>query len=120
MWLLDATMDVHLFALLGELGIRCETASYRGWKALENGALVTVAVGAGFECLLTRDGLFGESAARALKQFPEFAVVVVTLPNSRGFGTRKSSWRNGPARRSHPYPVNSFSGRNAKAASATA
>ena len=80
MWLLDANMDVHLVTPLSESGIRCESASMRGWKALANGALVTEAVNAGFSCLLTRDGLFGESAAKALKQFPQFAVVPVTLP----------------------------------------
>jgi hypothetical protein len=32
---------------------------------------------------LTRDQLFGESAARALKTFPSFAVVVVDLPQQR-------------------------------------
>jgi hypothetical protein len=37
----------------------------------------------GFSCLLTRDRLFGESASRALKRFPEFSVVVVTLPQLR-------------------------------------
>jgi len=52
----------------------------RGWKALPNGDLVTVAVDTGFRCLLTRDRLFGESASRALKSFPQFAVVVVNVP----------------------------------------
>src|SRR5260221_4905660 len=80
MWLLDANMDVHLYSLLRELGISAESAAFRGWKALENGQLVTAAVAAGFECLLTRDGLFGESAAKALKEFSTFAVVVVTVP----------------------------------------
>lgn len=79
MWLLDANMDVHLYSLLGELGVKAESAAFRGWTALENGQLVTVAVDAGFDCLLMRDALFGESAARALKLFPDFAVVVVTL-----------------------------------------
>ena len=42
--------------------------------------LVSAAVAAGFDCLLTRDQLFGESASRALKLYPEFAVVLVTIP----------------------------------------
>jgi len=74
MWLLDANMDVHLVQRLGgrfqtlrELGVSCDTAANRGWKALSNGELVSAAVAAGFTCLLTRDQLFGESAARALK-----------------------------------------------------
>ena len=67
MWLLDANMDVHLVQTLNELGVSCDTAANRGWKALSIGELVSAAVAAGFTCLLTRDQLFGESAARALK-----------------------------------------------------
>jgi hypothetical protein len=73
-------MDVHLVSLLEELGIAAETASGRGWRALSNGDLVEAAADAGFDCLLTRDQLFGESAARAMRLFPRFAVVVVGIP----------------------------------------
>ena len=83
MWLLDANMDVHLIQTLNELGVSCDTAANRGWKALSNGDLVSAAVAAGFTCLLTRDQLFGESAARALKVFSTFGVVVVNLPQQR-------------------------------------
>ena len=83
MWLLDANMDVHLASVLTGLGIDCDTAGNRGWKALSNGELVKAAVDAGFRCLLTRDRLFGESASRALKLFPRFAVVVVNIPQRR-------------------------------------
>jgi hypothetical protein len=80
MWLLDANMDVHLVPVLNDFGIACDTAGHRGWKSLSNGDLVTAAVAEGFLCLLTRDQLFGESASRALKSFPQFAVVVVDVP----------------------------------------
>jgi hypothetical protein len=80
MWLLDANMDVHLATVLTGFNISCDTAARRGWNALSNGDLVKAAVDAGFRCLLTRDQLFGESASRALKLFPEFAVVVVSVP----------------------------------------
>jgi hypothetical protein len=80
MWLLDANMDVHLIPVLDDYGIPCDAAGNRGWKALSNGDLVTAAVNAGFSCLITRDQLFGESASRALKSFPQFAVVVVNIP----------------------------------------
>jgi hypothetical protein len=83
MWLLDANMDVHLVQALNDLGVACDTAANRGWKALSNGDLVSAAVAAGFTCLLTRDQLFGESAARALKRFSTFGVVVVDLPQQR-------------------------------------
>src|SRR5579862_9326103 len=80
MWLLDANVDVHLVPVLRGFGISCDTAGNRGWKALSNGQLVTAAVSAGFVCLLTRDQLFGQSAARALNSFPQFAIVVVGIP----------------------------------------
>ena len=80
MWLLDANMDVHLVSVLTGFKISCDTAGKRGWKALSNGDLVNAAVDAGFHCLLTRDQLFGESASRALRRFPQFAVVVVNVP----------------------------------------
>ena len=72
MWLLDANIDVHLASLLKSFQIECDTAANRGWKALSNGHLVKAAVDAGFDCLLTRDRLFGESASRALRLFPTF------------------------------------------------
>jgi hypothetical protein len=83
MWLLDANMDVHLRDLLSELGVASATAAEKGWKALSNGQLVAAAVEGGFGCLLTRDRLFGETAARALKVHFMFAVVLVSLPQQR-------------------------------------
>lgn len=83
MWLLDANMDVHLTGVLAELGIAAETAIARGWKAISNGDLVAAAVAGGFDCLLTRDRLFGESASRALRAHSKFAVVLITLPQQR-------------------------------------
>ncbi len=79
MWLLDANMDVHLVSVLTGFQISCDTCRQRGWKGLSNGELVRTAVAAGFKCLLTRDRLFGEAASQALRQFPEFAVVVVNV-----------------------------------------
>ena len=76
-------MDVHLVEVLSEIGIPCDTAKNRGWKTLSNGDLVATAVAAGFQCLLTCDQLFGESASRALMTFPEFAVVVIDIPQQR-------------------------------------
>jgi hypothetical protein len=71
----------------------------RGWKNLQNGELVGIAVAAGFSFLLTRDRRFGESAARALKAFPSFAVVVVTLPQVGSEKHReqfRATWRSKP------------------------
>jgi predicted nuclease of predicted toxin-antitoxin system len=83
MWLLDANMDVHLVELLSNFGVRCDKAANRGWKALSNGELVAAAVAAGFECLLTRDQLFAESAAKPLRIHPSFSIVRVRLPQQR-------------------------------------
>jgi len=83
MWLLDANVDVHLAPLLTQRGMVCDTVARLGWKALSNGELVAAACARGFRCLITRDQLFGESASRALKAFPQFAVVVITLPQQR-------------------------------------
>jgi hypothetical protein len=80
MWLLDANMDVHLLVLLQEFGQKTEATTKRGWGALNNGDLVSAAVKEGFTCLLTQDRLFAEAASRALKAHPNFAVVVVHLP----------------------------------------
>lgn len=83
MWLLDVNMPKQLTSLLKELGRESDTAQSRRWDALSNGRLVEAAVSAGFTCLLSRDKLFGESASRVLDRFPEFAVVLVTLPQLR-------------------------------------
>jgi len=80
MWLPDANMDVHLVSVLAGFNISCDTARKREWQALSKGDLVNAAVAAGFCCLLTRDRLFGESASRVLKMFPQFGVVVVDVP----------------------------------------
>jgi hypothetical protein len=45
--------------------------------------LVAAAVEAKFTALLTRDRLFGESAAQAFKVHGEFGIVRVTLPQLR-------------------------------------
>ncbi len=101
MWLLDGNMDVHLVPVLTEFGIQCDTAANRGWKALSNGDLVAEAAAAGFRCLLTRDELFGKSASRALKSFPQFAVVVISLPQQRWRQYRErflEAWAASPIR----------------------
>ncbi len=83
MWLPDANMPVQLVALLGELGVEADSAVTRGWNTLSNGALVSAAVAAEFIALLTRDRLFGESAAQALKVHSEFGIARITLPQLR-------------------------------------
>jgi predicted nuclease of predicted toxin-antitoxin system len=83
MWLLDANMPVQLVVLLKELGIEADSAVARGWNTLSNGSLVDAAVRAKFSALLTRDRLFGESAAQTLKVHNEFCIVRVRLPQLR-------------------------------------
>jgi len=98
-WLLDANLDIRVAKILEELGVPSRAAESLGWKALSNGDLVSVAVAAGFTCTLTRDGLFAESAARALRQFPEFAVVVIGLPQQKwpAYGDAfRQAWKTAP------------------------
>ena len=83
MWLLDVNLPTDLLALLRGYGITCDTTANRGWRDLTNGLLAEAAFGAGFRVILTRDRLFGESAARALRALPELAIVVVALPQAR-------------------------------------
>ena len=84
MWLLDVNMPKKLTFLLKEFGIEAQDTVARGWNTLSNSRLVEEASQAGFLCLLTRDRIFGESASKALKNFPEFAVVLITLPQLPG------------------------------------
>jgi hypothetical protein len=99
MWLLDVNMPKAVGPFLSEFGIEAHSADDRGWGGLTNGALVETAIQSGFRCILTRDRLFSESAARTLKRFPEFCVVLVTIPQLRGpeflerFGT---AWDRAP------------------------
>lgn len=83
MWLLDANIPIQLVGLLRDLGVEADSAVGRGWNTLSNGNLVDVAVEAHFTALLTRDRLFGESAARALRINNEFSIVRVALPQLR-------------------------------------
>lgn len=101
MWLLDVNMPKKVVALLAELGIQAATAESRGWRALTNGELVEAAAEAGFTCVLTRDRLFSEAAAGMLSRFPQFCVVLVTLPQLRGaqfLEQFRLSWQRNPIR----------------------
>jgi predicted nuclease of predicted toxin-antitoxin system len=84
MWLLDVNVPKKIAHVLGEFGIDAQTAESRGWSDLTNGELIEAAAGAGFLCVLTRDRLFGESAARSLRRFPEICVVLIAIPQLRG------------------------------------
>jgi hypothetical protein len=83
MWLLDVNMPRQLKLLLDELGIPADTANARGWGTLANGDLLEAAASCGFNCLLTRDRLFGESVAVVLKRYPTFSIVHLTIPLAR-------------------------------------
>src|SRR5437763_13153474 len=94
-------MDVHLLALLQQVGQKAEATTRRGWKDLTNGDLVSAAVGAGFTSIITQDRLFGETAAKALKTYPQFSVVVVHLPQKPWQQYQKdfsAAWSKAPIR----------------------
>jgi len=99
MWLLDANMPLQLVPLLRDFGIEADSAVARGWNTLSNGSLISVAVQAKFSTLLTRDRLFGESAAQALKVHNQFAIVRVTLPQLRAsqfLAAFRAAWQTAP------------------------
>jgi hypothetical protein len=101
MWLLDVNMPKKIGSLLGKFEIEAHNADDRGWGGLTNGALVQAAVEAGFQCILTRDRLFSESAARTLRRFPAFCVVLVTIPQLRSgefLEHFRSAWNQYPIR----------------------
>jgi hypothetical protein len=84
MWLLDHNLPRQVYEALKSLTIQCETTDKRGWDGLENGDLVSAASEAGFTCILTRDVLFSLSAAKALKKYPQMAVILIRLPQAKG------------------------------------
>jgi hypothetical protein len=86
---------VHLAEWLCGIGIPVETAEQRGWKALRNGELMAASAAAGFDCVLTRDQLFAESAARAWRENSGFCVVVVNLARMPGRNRRSLRSRAG-------------------------
>jgi predicted nuclease of predicted toxin-antitoxin system len=99
MWLLDVNMPAKLAQVLFELGVSAETTHQRGWDALTNAKLLEAAVSQGFNCLLTRDRLFADSAASALRRFPHFGVVIVTLPQLREkafLDAFRKAWNSSP------------------------
>ena len=83
MWLLDVNLPNGLVPMLQRFGIQCDTTVARGWRDLGNGVLAEAAFAAGFRAVLTRDRLFGESAGKALRAYPELSVVILRLPQAR-------------------------------------
>ena len=101
MWLLDVNLPNGLLKKLQSFGVHAETTAYRGWRNLGNGKLAEAAFNAGFKVILTRDRLFGESAGKALKNFPELAVIVINIPQSKESNFLKSfeeAWNKAPIR----------------------
>ena len=99
MWLLDVNMPRQLKGLLAEFGIPADTAIARGWGTLVNGELLEAAAASGFDCLLTRDRLFGDSVARNLKRNPTFSIVLVMLPQVRApqfLASFRAAWEIDP------------------------
>ena len=99
MWLLDVNMPLPLQTALRDLGIPSSGAAQHGWGTLSNGRLVEAAVAKGFDCLLTRDRLFDQSAASSLKTFPTFAVVLITLPQRKAdffLEAFRDAWEHAP------------------------
>jgi len=84
MWLLDHNLPRQVYEFLKSISLTVETTHFRGWGALSNGHLVKAAIDSGFVCILTKDVLFRESAAKTLKIYPQFSIVLITLPQQKG------------------------------------
>jgi predicted nuclease of predicted toxin-antitoxin system len=82
-WLLDANVRQQAIGVLAEFGVDAGHSTRRGWGHLKNGEFVEAAVAAGFDCVLTRDRQFAESATKALRRFPAFSVVLLGFPQLR-------------------------------------
>lgn len=83
MWLLDHNFPVQIQEYLIEHGVACQTTKYHGWEFLRNGVLAATAYTGGYRTILTRDTSFGESAAKALQQHQELAIVIVVLKQAK-------------------------------------
>lgn len=83
MWLLDKNVPIQLVDLLRLYGIEAYTAEAKGWGALTNGELVAAAAAARVSCIVTRDNLFAQSAAKALKIHTTLSIVVLKLAQLR-------------------------------------
>lgn len=83
MWLLDVNIPLSIVDLLKKFDVTAKPSEKRGWRELENGDLITAAVGAGFSCLLTKDKRFSRSASKTLKKYVTFSVVIVEVPQVR-------------------------------------
>lgn len=79
MWLLDANVDAHLASVLRGFGIACDTACESWLESPRKREAGRRSGGSGFDCILTRDQAFAESAQRVLRSHPEFAIVVLRL-----------------------------------------
>ncbi len=84
MLLLDHNVPVGVLHFLKRQGFECETTAARGWDALTNGELTQVAVGAGFNCILTRDRRFIKAASSALNKNSTMCIVFITIPQAKG------------------------------------
>jgi hypothetical protein len=101
MWLLDKNVPIQLTGLLLDLGVKSVTAEAKGWGALKNGDLVSAAVADGISCIVTRDRLFAESAAKALKLQASLSIILLTLTQSRAPGFLSAfgaAWSSSPIR----------------------
>lgn len=79
-WLLDVNVNRKLIPVLMGLGIMVESLLTRGWRLLSNGDLIEMAVTSGFEVMLTNDVRILESAGKSLLKYPQFALVLLCLP----------------------------------------
>ena len=99
MWLLDVNIDLSIIPELVSLGYKAESSIHLGWRELRNGNLLQKAIENNYEVLLTRDKLFYESAAKAFKKNPNFAIVLMNLPQAKSsvyLEKFREAWKHKP------------------------
>ena len=79
MWLIDENLNVRLHQILNELGIKAQTATYAGFKGMENGELLSAAKKAGFTAILTRDNLYAQDSGFLSGVSVDIGIVVIEV-----------------------------------------
>lgn len=99
MWLLDVNVPVQIMRVLEASGIEVNRSDRLGWTTKTNGELVSLAAKNGFDCLVTRDRLFNKSAAKNLKENPDFCIVLLTISQAKAdeyVKTFEHEWKRSP------------------------
>lgn len=82
--LVDVNLPPGVARLLNKAGVSATPAVREGWGTLANGNLIRAAVAKDYQGIITRDTTLHIDADYVLRTHPDFAVVIVRLPQVRG------------------------------------